>query len=87
VTALPLARSTGSETCSCVISHSKSHRWYVNGKLYRQVLASGGVPKDDETAVTTVLSAPHNIPLYELRWPLQFESKGTGQDKRRDRSR
>jgi hypothetical protein len=57
----------------------KSYRWYVNGKLYKQVLAPGGVPKDSEKAVTTVLSAPYNIPLYELRWPIQFESKGTGQ--------
>ena len=33
-----------------------------------------------EKAVTTVLrSAPYDIPLYELRWPIQFESKGTGQ--------
>jgi hypothetical protein len=54
-------------------------KWYVNGKLYKQVLAPGGVPKEAEKAVTTVLSSPYNIPLYELRWPIQFESKGTGQ--------
>ena len=65
----------------------KSYRWYVNGKLYKQVLAPGGVPKDSEKAVTTVLSAPYNIPLYELRWPIQFESKGSCSDERRDRSR
>ena len=53
----------------------KSYRWYVNGKLYKQVLAPGGVPKEEEKAVTTVLSAPYNISLYELRWPIQFESK------------
>jgi hypothetical protein len=57
----------------------KSYRWYVNGKLYKQVLAPGGVPKPEEQAVTTVLSAPYNIPLYELRWPILFESKGTAQ--------
>jgi hypothetical protein len=57
----------------------KSYRWYVNGKLYKQVRAPGGVPKAEEKAVTTVLSAPYNIPLYELRWPIQFESKGTAQ--------
>lgn len=45
----------------------KSYRWYVNGKLYKQVLAPGGVPKDSERAVTTVSSSPYNIPLYELR--------------------
>ena len=57
----------------------KSYRWYVNGKLYKQVLAPGGVPKEEEKAVTTVLSAPYNIPLYELRRPIQFESKETSQ--------
>ena len=39
----------------------------------------GGVPKEEEKAVTTVLSAPYNIPLYELRRPIQFESKETSQ--------
>jgi hypothetical protein len=24
----------------------KSYRWYVNGKLYKQVLAPGGVPTE-----------------------------------------
>jgi hypothetical protein len=57
----------------------KSYRWYVNGKLYRQVLSPGGVPKAEEKAVTTVLNSPYDIPLYELRWPIQFESKGTSQ--------
>jgi hypothetical protein len=57
----------------------KSYRWYVNGKLYRQLLAPGGVPKEEERAVTTVLNSPYNLPLYELRWPIQFESKGTSQ--------
>jgi hypothetical protein len=47
----------------------KSYRFYVNGKLYRQVLAPGGVPKETEKAVTTVSSAQYNIPLYGLRWP------------------
>jgi hypothetical protein len=37
------------------------------------------VPKEEEKAVTTVLSAPYNIPLYELRRPIQFESKETSQ--------
>jgi hypothetical protein len=27
----------------------------------------------------TVLSSPYNIPLYELRSPIQFQSKGTAQ--------
>jgi hypothetical protein len=57
----------------------KSYRSYVNGKLYKQVLAPGGVPKESERAVITVLNSPYNIPLYELRWPIQFESKGTSQ--------
>jgi hypothetical protein len=57
----------------------QSYRWYVNGKLYKQVLAPGGIPKPEEKAVTTVLNQPYNIPLYELRWPIQFESKGTAQ--------
>lgn len=58
----------------------KSYRWYVNGVLVEQVLAPGGVAKtEEEEAVTTVLKAPYNIPLYELRWPIQFESKGTSQ--------
>jgi hypothetical protein len=80
------ARSGSSQTspCSTGLCHrgahpGKSYRWYVNGKLYKQVLAPGGVPKADENAVTTVLSAPYNIPLYELQWPIQFESKGTAQ--------
>jgi hypothetical protein len=51
----------------------------VNGKLYKQVLAPGGVPKEEEKAVTTVLNSPYSIPLYELRWAIQFESKGTSQ--------
>jgi hypothetical protein len=71
------ARFGSSRMSPCSIDSSS--RWYVNGKLYKQVLAPGGVPKEAERAVTTVLSAPYNIPLYELRWPIQFESKGTGQ--------
>lgn len=58
----------------------ESYRWYVNGKLYRQVLAPGGVAKtEEEEPVTTVLKAPYNNPLHLLRWPIQFESKGTAQ--------
>jgi hypothetical protein len=57
----------------------KSYRWYVNGKLYKQVLSPGLTPTEAEKAVTTVLAAPYDIPLYELRWPIQFESKGTAQ--------
>jgi hypothetical protein len=41
----------------------------------------------EHKALTIVLSSPDNIPLYELRWPVQFESKGNRADKRRDRSR
>ena len=52
---------------------------HVNGKLYKQVLAPGGMPKDSEKAVTTVFSAPTIIRCTELRWPIQFESKGTAQ--------
>jgi hypothetical protein len=26
----------------------KSYGWYVNGKLYKQVQAPGGVPKEEE---------------------------------------
>jgi hypothetical protein len=36
----------------------KNYRWYVNGKLYKQVLAPGVVRKESEKAVTTVLSSP-----------------------------
>jgi hypothetical protein len=57
----------------------KTYRWYVNGKLYKQVLAPGLSPSAVEKDVTTALQAPCNFPLYELRWPIQFESKGTAQ--------
>jgi hypothetical protein len=30
----------------------KNYRWYMNGKLYKQVLAPGGVRKESEKAVT-----------------------------------
>jgi len=40
------------------------------------VLAPGLTPAAAEKDVTTVLKAPSNIPLYGLRWPIQFESKG-----------
>ena len=55
----------------------KSYRWYVNGKLYKQVLAPGLTPKAEEAAVTKVLASPYTVPLDYLRWPIQFESKGT----------
>jgi hypothetical protein len=29
--------------------------------------------------VTKVLSSPYTVPLDYLRWPIQFESKGTSQ--------
>ena len=32
----------------------KSYRWYVNDKLYKQVLAPGLVPTEAEKAVTAV---------------------------------
>jgi hypothetical protein len=70
--------STGSSSRPSAF-RARTTGWYVNGKLYKQVLAPGGVPKDSEKAVTTVLSSPYNIPLYELRWPIQFEFKGTAQ--------
>jgi hypothetical protein len=57
----------------------KSYRWYVNDKLCKQVLAPGLVPAEADSAVTTVLSKPYNIPLHELRQQLQFETKGTSQ--------
>jgi hypothetical protein len=57
----------------------KSYRWYVNGKLYKQVLAPGLTPKTEEAGVTKVLSSPYTVPLDYLRWPIQFESKGTSQ--------
>jgi hypothetical protein len=57
----------------------KSYRWYVNGKLYKQVLAPGLAPKAEEAAVTKVLASPYTVPLDYLRGPLQFESKGTSQ--------
>jgi hypothetical protein len=51
----------------------------VNGKLYKQVLAPGGFPKPEDQAVTTVLKSPYIVPLDYLRWPIQFDSKGTSQ--------
>ena len=59
----------------------KRYRWYVNGKLYRQVLSPrhANLMKPEEESRTTILKDPYDIPLYELRWPIQFESKGTGQ--------
>jgi hypothetical protein len=61
-------------------AHSgESYRWYVNGKLYKQVLAPGLTPKSEEAGVTKVLSSPYTVPLDYLRWPIQFESKGTSQ--------
>jgi hypothetical protein len=57
----------------------KSYRWYVNGKLYKQVLAPGLTPKPEEAGVTKVLASPYTVPLDYLRWPIQFESKGTAQ--------
>jgi hypothetical protein len=61
-------------------AHSRqSYRWYVNGKLYKQVLAPGLTPKPEEAGVTKVLVSPYTVPLDYLRWPIQFESKGTSQ--------
>jgi hypothetical protein len=57
----------------------KRYRWYVNGKLYKQVLAPGLTPKAEEAGVTKVLASPYTVPLDYLRWPIQFESKGTSQ--------
>jgi hypothetical protein len=56
-----------------------SYRWCLNGKLYKQILGPGLTPKPEEAAVTKVLSSPYNVPLDYLRWPIQFESKGTEQ--------
>ena len=47
----------------------------MNDKLYKCVLAPGLKPSAAAEGVTTVLNAPHNIPLEYLRWPLQLESK------------
>ena len=57
----------------------KSYRWYVNGKLYKQVLAPGLSPKPEEAGITKVLASPYTVPLDYLRWPIQFEFKGTSQ--------
>jgi hypothetical protein len=57
----------------------KSYRWYVNGKLNKQVLAPGLTPKPEDAGVTKVLASPYTVPLDYLRWPIQFESKGTAQ--------
>jgi hypothetical protein len=51
----------------------------VNGKLYKQVLAPGGVPKEAEKAVTTVSSAPYNIPLYGCVGAHPIRIEGTSQ--------
>jgi hypothetical protein len=47
--------------------------------LFQKMAQSHRNWQPDEQAVTTVLNAPYNIPLYELRWPIQFESKRTAQ--------
>jgi hypothetical protein len=57
----------------------KSYRWYVNGKLYRQVLAPDLTPKPEEAGVAKVLASPYTVPMDHFRWPIQFESKGTSQ--------
>jgi hypothetical protein len=46
---------------------------------YKQVLAPGLTPKPEEAGVTKVLTSPYTVPLDYLRWPIQFESKGTSQ--------
>jgi hypothetical protein len=57
-------------------AHSRqSYRWYVNGKLYKQVLAPGRTPNLVEAAATKVLSSPYTVSLDYLCWPIQFESK------------
>jgi hypothetical protein len=43
------------------------------------VLSPGLTPAAADKAVTIVLASPYDIPLYDLRWPIQFESKGTSQ--------
>jgi hypothetical protein len=55
----------------------KSYRWYVNGKLYKQVLAPSLAPMPEEAGVTKVLASPYTVPQDYLRWPIQFESQGT----------
>jgi hypothetical protein len=40
-------------------------------------LAPGLTPKAEESGVTGVLTSPYTVPLDYLRWPIQFESKGT----------
>jgi hypothetical protein len=36
----------------------KNYRWYMNGNLYKQVLAPGGVRKESRRPSRTVLSSP-----------------------------
>src|SRR5215216_2521243 len=57
----------------------KNYRWYVNGKLYKQVLAPRLTPKPEEADATNVLASPYTVPLDYLRWPIQFESTCTSQ--------
>jgi hypothetical protein len=63
----------------CRAHTRKSYRWYVNGELYKQVLAP-------RTGAETGRGRSHERPgiavhrsLDYLRWPIQFESKGTSQ--------
>jgi hypothetical protein len=55
----------------------KSYRWYVNGSSTSKSWLPEACRR--KKTVTTVSSAPYNIPLYGLRWPTQFDSKGTSQ--------
>ena len=45
----------------------------------RNQVATRRTPKPEEAGVTKVLSSPYTVPLDYLRWPIQFESKGTSQ--------
>jgi hypothetical protein len=80
---MPVAGWRRSSRSRAVCTVSGTHK---NGKLYKRVLAPGLTPAAAEKDVTTVLKAPSNIPLYGLRWPIQFESKGTSQTNDVDRA-
>jgi hypothetical protein len=64
--------------------HCRAHPWQELPLVReRQALQAGAgpglTPKPEEAGVTKVLSSPYNVPLDYLRWPIQFESKGTSQ--------
>ena len=59
----------------------KSYRWYVNGKLYKQVLAPGGVPKEAEKGSHDglELALQHPVVRAALAHPIRVQGDGSDQ--------